>query len=340
MISSNTLRRLTEIMEQNDLVTYALSQYLNYHPRFLSSETVFEFAKECNLSIEDAFRTLFCAACGLDTADNRIHRQLDRLYFQTGLSLRHTDDYQNDPYYQTIRIPQVKKGRWELKQLSYAPFEPFVCGHPIVTTELREIPQIGYFAEEFTFPAVLEDGTEWMTVTPNEIKTMKEPIEKAHGRVLTLGLGLGYYAFMVSEKENVSSVTVVEKDADVIALFRELVLPQFPNGKKIRIIEADAFDYLQKSQAEAFDFVFADLWHDQSDGLECYIRLRKNEFRLPQAEFSYWIEPTLLSALRHMVLQRLTDTNAAVRLEGIDPYELLSDGYLRKLTLDLKKITD
>lgn len=41
-----------------------------------------------------------------------------------------------------------------------------------------------------------------MTVTPNEIETMKPVIDKAFGRVLTYGLRVGYYVFMVSEKED------------------------------------------------------------------------------------------------------------------------------------------
>ena len=55
-----------------------------------------------------------------------------------------------------------------------------------------------------------------MLVTPNEVHTMKADIEKAHGKVLTYGLGLGYFPFMTSRKEEVTSVTVVERSSDVI----------------------------------------------------------------------------------------------------------------------------
>ena len=75
------------------------------------------------------------------------------------------------------------------------------------TKEGRQIPQIGFFETEFKFPALLENDRIWMTITPNEIETMKEPVDGAFGNVLTFGLGLGYYAYMVSEKENVESVT-------------------------------------------------------------------------------------------------------------------------------------
>ena len=68
----------------------------------------------------------------------------------------------------------------------------------------------------------------------------------AFGNVLTFGLGLGYYAYMVSEKESVESVTIVEMNEDVIQLFKKYVLPQFKNAEKIKIIKADAFEYAQQ----------------------------------------------------------------------------------------------
>ena len=339
MHSELSLKQISKIMEQNDAVTYVLSRYLNYDSRFLSDETVKSFATECELDDDSAFRVLFSAACGLDTAENREHRQMERDYFQVGLTALDPAVYQSDPYYQTIRISAQKNGQWELCHSHYEPFEPFVCGHPIVTEKFLEIPRIGYFKSRFDFPAVLENGIEWMTITPNEIETMKEPIADAHGKVLTLGLGLGYYAFMVSEKESVESITVVEKDEHVIKLFQTVILPQFPNRQKVRIVHADAFEYLQTdAKKEGFDYVFADLWHDQSDGLPLYLRLRRMESDYPGTTFSYWIEPTILSSLRHMVFDKLTDPNAAVRLADVPLSDFLSDAFLKKLAPDIKKI--
>lgn len=339
MLPNNSMERLCAVMEQNGLVTYLLSRYLNEMPRLLTADEVEGFAKKCELDRDIAFRALFSAACGLDAADNREHRQIERLYFNTGLHALDTKTYTENPYWQTIHIKEQKRGRWELCEHHYEPYEPFVCGHPVVTPEFREIPQIGYFTERFSFPAVLENGVEWMTVTPNEIETMKDPIEAAHGKVLTLGLGLGYYAFMVSEKETVETVTVVEKDRDVIALFEEIILPQFPHKEKVRILEADAFAYMKSTApTEQFDYVFADLWHDQSDGLEMYLRLRRLEETNSKTVYSYWIEPTILTSLRHMVFDKLTEKNTTLRLSGVSSEELLTDDYLKRLAPSLKRI--
>ena len=156
------------------------------------------------------------------------------------------NEYYSNPYYKNIKIPTIKIGKSELKYEKYKPFEGFVCNDIIQTKEGRQIPQIGFFETEFMFPAVLENDRIWMTITPNEIETMKEAVDDAFGNVLTFGLGLGYYAYMVSEKENVESVTVVDMNEDVIKLFKKYVLPQFKNAHKIKIIKADAFEYAQK----------------------------------------------------------------------------------------------
>lgn len=110
------------------------------------------------------------------------------------------------------------------------------------------------------FPAILENNRIWMTITPNEIETMKEAVDQAFGNVLAYGLGLGYYAYMTSGKDHVESVTVVEMNDDVIKLFTTYVVPQFKNAHKIKIIKADAFEYAQKHMSkENYDFVFTDL---------------------------------------------------------------------------------
>ena len=107
--------------------------------------------------------------------------------------------------------------------------------------------QIGFFRERFAYPAVEQDGREWMAVKPSEIETMRAPIEEATGRVVTFGLGLGYFAYMVSEKPDVTSLDIVERSEEAIALFERHILPQFPNKEKIRIIRSDAFGFLNEN---------------------------------------------------------------------------------------------
>lgn len=335
----NDQNSLREVMEQNDLVTYAYSQYLNRTPRFLTADMVESLASDCDLSRDEAFLTLFAAACGFDTAAERSHREIERAYIRTGVRRLDPEIYRGDRYYQTVKFPEKKMGKWEMRQEFYAPYEPFVRTHPVLTEQFRSIPQLGYFDESFAFPAILENGVEWMTVTPNEIETMREPIAACHGRVLTLGLGLGYFAFHASCKTDVESVTVVERDRDVIELFRAELLPQFPHREKVRIEEADAFAFLDRDAVRrSYDSIFADLWHDQSDGLEMYLRLRRIEEKRKLPRVDYWIEPTLLSALRCVLWKRLTEEISVTDHHQSDAIAtVLSDAFLRELAPTLGK---
>ena len=138
-----------------------------------------------------------------------------------------------------------------------------------------------------------QNGREWMTLLPNEIITQRLPIKKTRGKVLTYGLGLGYYAVMCALKPEVSSVTVVERDENVISLFKDLILPRFDCGDKIAVVTADAFDYARNTAPkESFDYIFADIWHDPTDGVELYKKFKSLEID-KHAQYDYWIEDTL-----------------------------------------------
>ncbi len=307
--SPDDQRRLAQFLRiraENDRVLRLYSQYLNHSPRFLTADMVDSLARDCDIPLEDAFRSLFSAALGLETDCNADDRRLERLYIQDGVRLLDPTHYLQDPYVKTIRFPSCSIGSWEFTTGEYAPYEPFACGHPKLLSDGREIPRLGFFSVPFSFPAVLENGVEWMTVKPNEIETMRQPIALAHGRVLAFGLGLGYFPFCVSQKPSVTAVTVVERDPALIELFRRELLPQFPHREKIRVVCSDAFAYMESTmQTDAFDFAFADLWHDASDGTEFYLRFKRMESLFPSIEFTYWIEPSIRSFLRAVLFDRL-----------------------------------
>ena len=329
-----SLAQIKRVMRENDLIVRILCDYINEHPRFLTQEMVSELANDCHVDTDTAFRILFCAACGLDTAADSYHKYLEKRYFIPSLRKLSPRTYLDDEYNKFVKLTPAKLGKWELCRHSYHPYQPFVCNHPVLMDDFCEIPQIGYFEEEFSFPAVLENGIEWMTVTPNEVETMKMPIRESHGRVVTLGLGLGYFAFHASQKSNVEEVVVIERDPNVISLFSTHILPSFPNREKIRVIQADAFDALKnESSIKNADYLFADLWHDASDGLDLYLEIKKHEMRFPTTRFAYWIEPSLLSLLRQMVFERITDPNAPIQLKTDSPAKLLSNDFLKSLNI-------
>jgi hypothetical protein len=271
-----------------------LSVYLNIAPDYITREMIEEITCGDESGDEFAFANLAATACGLDVYENREDKLFFRSHFLPCFKKLDIAPYLNDPYYRNIKFPIGSRGKWTFETRVCKPFEAFVYDDPEVLRDGRILPNIGFFDSEYTFPAVLENGREWMTLMPNETNTSKYAIERATGRVLTYGLGLGYFTYMASLKENVESVTVVERSPDVIELFRQFILPQFEHPRKIIIVEADAFEFAEKQmESGAYNTVFTDIWHDPSDGCELYLRMKKYEHLLPDAEFIYWVEDTL-----------------------------------------------
>lgn len=279
------------VRENNTRLMQLYAFYLNNCPRALDAETVEGLAKYCAIPLPLAMAHCIAALFELDPMGE------DRTFFEhwliPSIELQSPTPYREDAYFGTVHIPHTKRGKWELKDEFLAPFEPFVCRDIQILPDGRMLPQVAFFAERYTFPAVLENGREWMTLLPNETVTTRPAIEEARGRVLTFGMGLGYFAFHAAEKDTVTSVTVVDISEDVLSLFRELILPQIPNAHKINLVCRDAFDFAAQEMAGNFDFVFADIWHDAGDGIEPYLKMKAWEKEYPDIRFSYWLEDTL-----------------------------------------------
>ncbi len=342
------LKKLINIRNDNFKILEIYSEYLNNCPTLVSRSLVSEITEECSVSEETAFVSILSAACGFNTEENIYDRAFLEKYFVPSVKKASPFEYQNNAYLRNVKLPNAKMGDWELTHLNYKPYEGFICGDIILNDDLVEIPRLGFFDTEYSFPAVLQEGREWMAVKPNEIETMKEPLASVSGRVLTLGLGLGYFTYMASEKENVSEITVIERDETVIQLFKKYILPQFDNKDKIKIICADAHEYVEKKLGDGrYDFVFADTWHDVSDGFPAYLRLKKEEKRFLKTNFLYWIEKSLLSHLRWLLFDGLAeavllDTAQDGRGEPIRDLDgvirFLSDENLRVLAPCIRRI--
>lgn len=219
-----------------------MSEYINETPCAITEGLMKESDPEGELPEELLYAAFMAGFCGIREDDTTINE-----YFQDAVHMLETTKYIDNPYLKNIRFPDTATRHWKFTHYSYRPYEAFICNDIDIDRNLREVPQIGFFRERFAYPAVEQDGREWMAVKPSEIETMREPIEEAAGRVVTCGLGLGYFAYMVSEKPVVTSVDIVERSEEAITLFEEHILPQFPNKGKIRIIRRDAFEFLSEN---------------------------------------------------------------------------------------------
>lgn len=218
------------------------------------------------------------------------------------INVLNPDEYQKDSFYQTFKDVKSTKGDVNLMILKCKPFEGFVWNElEIDKNNYAEHTPIGYFEKEFPYLAVVKNDTVWMSVIPHEIETMREPIKNAHGNVLVLGLGLGYYLFHILSKKEVISVDVVEFDKEIIDLFNNNIIDKFPHKEKINIIYDDAFKYLNKIDKH-YDYVFADIWHNVGDGEKLYLKLKPFENKFKTTTFDYWIETSILAMLRRQTL--------------------------------------
>lgn len=105
-----------------------------------------------------------------------------------------------------------------------------------------------------------------MSDTPSEIAEHAHAFEHATGEVLITGLGLGVLVSALLTKPDVTHITVVEIDRDVIAL----TAPYYANEPRVDIVNYDALAYPDVlavgAQGEyVFDYAWHDIWSHISD---------------------------------------------------------------------------
>ncbi len=292
------LEALTRVFDNNYKITNLYATYLERFPEAINAEMVTALTEDSDISEKEAIVAILSELFALDFS-RREDRELIKDYISRSVRVLDKERYTENPYAKNLKIPPIKDGSWELRYERYPAYRAVICDDMIADDDFVEVPPLGFFKEDFEFLAVLEEGNEWMTLTPVDLDTCTEAIDRAKGRVITFGLGLGYYAYMVSEKECVQKITVVEKSKEVIELFKKHILPRFPHKEKVEIICADAFEFAEREMPKRkFDLAFVDTWRDASDGAPMYRRMKALEELNKGTSFMYWIEGFLVSRLR------------------------------------------
>lgn len=144
----------------------------------------------------------------------------------------------------------VEAGAWKLAIGANIPSRGYWSGLKLV----REVP------------GLIRETETWMSLTPVEYESQILGVEAAQGHVVIMGLGMGWVAAETALREAVSMVTIVERDAQVIALHRELDLfARLPGGAgdKVRIVEGDALAWRPD---HLVDLLMPDIWLNLVDG--------------------------------------------------------------------------
>lgn len=119
-----------------------------------------------------------------------------------------------------------------------------------------------------------------MSETPMEHRTNMTFVRDAHGDVLIGGLGIGMILLAIQDKDSVHSITVVEKNQDVI----DAVYPQLPVNQKVSLICDDVYTWKPDKK---YDCIYMDIWNFvNSDVYEEMKTLKRKygHFLKPQSE--------------------------------------------------------
>jgi hypothetical protein len=104
---------------------------------------------------------------------------------------------------------------------------------------------------------LIVDGELMMSDTDLEKWSNLEVVRQATGDVLIAGLGIGMILIPILAKENVRSVTVIEKYKDVI----DVIVPSIPNARKLDVVNADILEW-GAPKGKKWDVIYFDIWPD------------------------------------------------------------------------------
>jgi hypothetical protein len=113
----------------------------------------------------------------------------------------------------------------------------------------------------------------WMSMSPMEIESQELGCRAAFGHTVVMGMGMGWATANSALQPDVTAVTVVEFDPEVIAMIGEIgVFEQLPHDAKakITVVRGDALTYTPDIPV---DTLLADIWMPiNGDGREDQVR--------------------------------------------------------------------
>lgn len=110
-----------------------------------------------------------------------------------------------------------------------------------------------------------------------EKRLNEEIIEKSNGDVFIAGLGLGLIVLPIQDKENVKSITILERYRDVI----NLVGKQLPLNDKVRIIEGNIFEYIPERK---YDTMYIDIYGEETRQLNMWFKEKFSKYLVDEKE--------------------------------------------------------
>ena len=257
------------------------------------------------------------------------------------IELLDINKYKNNPFNKNIKINKVKYKNYLLSYEVLKANEIFISDEINIkeNDNYLETTSLGYFKDDYQYLTLSKDNVIWMSINPNEINTMNDDIKLMNGNILVLGLGLGYISYMLSLKDDVSSITIIEKDEEIITLFKKYILDKFDFKNKIKIIHQDALDFLKTTSLDSYQFIYVDLYHNPNDGLKLFLDIKKIESKYSSTKFLYWLNKSLFSLVRRVLLTLLIEVYEGSSIKDYQNEVYETDFLLNKLFRYFKNIS-
>lgn len=169
--------------------------------------------------------------------------------------------YEREKMQIPVEVPDGQSGDWRVST--------FTITDNDITSRMMMRP--GEYIQPGTYKRLSRGGVTVMSNTPMEVRTNQPIIRRAMGDVLINGLGLGMVLTAILGKDDVRTVTVIEKSYDVI----KLVAPTFESDGRVRIIQDDAHTF-RFLNGERFSVAWHDIWDNIcADNLEDMRKLHR-----------------------------------------------------------------
>lgn len=236
-----------------------------------------------------------------------------------------TAEFKNNPYYKNIKLDKIESENFTYEKTLIE--KNYLFNYESIIDdeekELKDYMKLRALDEDLEMIYLYEDDDSWMMCSPSEASTNDPYAAKAKGKVLTFGLGIGYFVYMALLNKDVKEITVVERSKSVINLFSS-IYKQFPQDKKVNIINGDAFDYFREAFISNYDYIYVDIYKSADDGRDIITRLLE-QYHPDDDKLDFWIESSCLNPLKTLVLMHYDELVHNTRKEVSEQYHYLMD---------------
>ena len=129
------------------------------------------------------------------------------------------------------------------------------------SSERRPESGVVVFDDDYVFPAIYESknggdsfnrSKPWMSLTPNEMITLRPGIRKSKGHTVIAGLGIGWMLAMVAERPKVKKITLVEISDSLVNWLWPKIEARLTDDQKAKVVikVGDAKDVMPDLEAD------------------------------------------------------------------------------------------